>query len=137
VHVLRPSNEDEMVWLFLRGELDSQRYGPRIRCTIDEHVLLEPDLENEGENALRRAALTTVRGYESREGLFHGFPHDVRWSWAELDPDEVRAIRYIDYDYWVELSPRLAQPRRRGRADPRRCGRLSRAERRLPRRRGR
>jgi hypothetical protein len=28
----------------------------------------------------------------------------VLWSWAALDPDEVLAIRYIDYDYWVELS---------------------------------
>ena len=99
-----------MVWLFLRGELDSERYGPRIRRTIDERALLEPDLENKGENALRRAALTTVRGYESREGLFHGFPHDVLWSWAELDPDEVLEIRYIDYDYWVELSRGSRRP---------------------------
>jgi len=45
-----------MLWLFLRGELDSERYGPRIRRTIDERILLEPDLDNEAENALRRAA---------------------------------------------------------------------------------
>jgi len=100
----RPSSEDEMVWLFLRGELDSERWGLRIRSTIDERMLLEPDLEDDAENAQRRAALTAVRGYESREGLFHGFPHDVVWSWAELEPDEVLEIRYIDYDYWVELS---------------------------------
>jgi hypothetical protein len=62
VRVLRPSNEDEMVWVFLRGELDSNRFGPRLRATIDERLLLEPDLGDDAENALRRAALTTLRG---------------------------------------------------------------------------
>ena len=56
MRLLEPSDEDEMLWLFLRGELDSERYGPRIRRTIDERILLEPDLDNEAENALRRAA---------------------------------------------------------------------------------
>ncbi|MCP9487337.1 MAG: hypothetical protein MSC30_15930, partial [Gaiellaceae bacterium MAG52_C11] len=53
MRVLRSSNDDEMVWLFLRGELDSERFGPGILRAIDER---------------RRAALTTVRGYERREG---------------------------------------------------------------------
>jgi hypothetical protein len=110
VRVLGPSNEDEMVWLFLRGELDSQRYGPRIRQALDERLLLEPDLEDARQNALRRGALTTVRGYDSREGLFHGFPDDVQWNWAELDPDEVLGVRYIQYDYWVELSRGSRRP---------------------------
>ena len=99
-----------MVWLFLRGELDSERYGPRIRRTIDERLLLEPDLADATENGLRRAALTTVRGYESREGLFHGFPDDLLWTWAELEPDEVLEVLYIEYDYWVELSRGSRKP---------------------------
>ena len=93
-----------MVAVFLRGELDSERFGPRLRATIDERLLLEPNLEDEAQNANRRAALTKLRGYESREGLFHGFPHDLRWGRAALTPDEVLAVRYIEYDYWVELS---------------------------------
>lgn len=56
------------------------------------------------ENELRVGALTTLRGYGSREGLFHGFPHDVQWEWVALTPDEVLAVRYIEYDYWAELS---------------------------------
>jgi hypothetical protein len=110
VRVLGPSNEEAMVWLFLRGELDSERYGSRIRGVIDERLLLEPDLDDVRQNALRRAALTTVRGYESREGLFHGFPDDVRWTWAELSPEEVLEVRYIEYDYWVELSAGSRRP---------------------------
>lgn len=104
MRVIRPSSEAEMVAVFLRGELGSERFGPGIRTAIDERLLLEPDLEDEGENALRRAALTTLRGYDSRVGLFHGFPDDTRWERAALTPEEVLAIRYIEYDYWVELS---------------------------------
>jgi hypothetical protein len=28
----------------------------------------------------------------------------VRWEWVTLTPAEVLALRYIEYDYWVELS---------------------------------
>jgi hypothetical protein len=104
VRVIRSSSEAEMIAVFLRGELDSERFGSRLRATIDERLLVDPDLEDVEQNAVRRAALTTLRGYQPREGLFHGFPHDLLWERAALTPDEVLAVRYIDYDYWVELS---------------------------------
>src|SRR5207253_2679104 len=44
------------------------------------------------------------RGYEARVGLFDGFPHDVRWDWVNLQPDDVLQVKYINYDYWTELS---------------------------------
>jgi hypothetical protein len=104
MRVIGRSSEAEMVAVFLRGELESERFGAGVRAAIDERLLLEPDLEDEGQNAVRRAALTELRGYESREGLFHGFPDDMRWERAALTPEEVLAVRYIEYDYWVELS---------------------------------
>ena len=104
MRVIRSSSEADMVAVFLRGELGSKRFGPRVRATIDPRLLLDPELDDEGQNAVRRAALTTLRGYESREGLFHGFPHDMLWQRAALTPEDVLAVRYIDYDYWVELS---------------------------------
>lgn len=104
MRVIRPSSEPEMVATFLRGELDSPRFGAVVRSVVDERLVLEPDLGDERQNAVRRAALTKLRGYEFRDGLFHGFPDDVRWERAALTPDEVLAVRYIEYDYWVELS---------------------------------
>lgn len=99
-----------MVWVFLRGELASERFGPGIRRAIDERLLHDPDLEDERENELRRAALTTLRGYDRREGLFQGFPDDLLWERAALTPDEVLAVHYIEYDYWVELSGGTRRP---------------------------
>jgi hypothetical protein len=97
-----------MVALFLRAELPSKRYGPAVEralvnAGVDCRVVGEPDLSDPGENAVRRRLLSEVRDYGGT-GLFNGFPSDVRWKWAALTPEELMAVRFIDYDYWVELS---------------------------------
>ena len=109
MRVIRASSDDEMVAVFLRGELLSDRVGETVReglaeAGVGEDVILDADLEDARENALRREILGTARGFDRPEGLFWGFPDDVRWQRAALAPAEVLAIRFIDYDYWVELS---------------------------------
>ena len=98
-----------MVALFLRTELGSVRHQARIRELLDredlpERLLTAADLTSPSENARRRDLLSTYRGYEPRVGLFDGFPRDVRWDWIALQPDEVLRVKYINYDYWTELS---------------------------------
>jgi hypothetical protein len=98
-----------MVALFLRTELGSVRHQAHIGELLDgadllERLLTAADLTSPSENARRRDLLSTYRGYEPRVGLFNGFPRDVRWDWVALQPDEVLGVRYIDYDYWRELS---------------------------------
>src|ERR671932_2042392 len=104
-----------MVASFLRTELGSVRHQARIRELLDREDLLErlltaADLTSPSENARRRDLLSTYRGYEPRVGLFNGFPRDVRWDWVALQPDEVLGVRYIDYDYWRELSGGSRRP---------------------------
>jgi hypothetical protein len=108
MRILRPSSEDEMIALFLRGELLSGHTGPAIQralvdAGVDPRVVREPDVSDPDANAIRRGLLTAARDYDAG-GLFHGFPDDVRWEWAALTPEELMAVRYIDYSYWVELS---------------------------------
>ncbi len=98
-----------MVALFLRTELTSVRHRPRIgelldREALPERLLATPDLTSPIENARRRRLLSAYRGYEPRIGLFDGFPRDVRWDWMTIAPDELLQVRYINYDYWTELS---------------------------------
>lgn len=97
-----------MVALFLRAELPSERYGLAIERALakagaDRRIVRDPDLSDPGANAVRRRLLAEVRDYGGG-GLFNGFPGDVRWEWAALTLEELMAVRYIDYDYWVELS---------------------------------
>jgi hypothetical protein len=44
------------------------------------------------------------RTWRKRSGLFHGFPHDVAWKRVALTPDEVLAVLYINWDWWLRVS---------------------------------
>lgn len=109
MHIIGPSSEEEMVAVFLRGELDSDRFGGAIREALArararDDVVRTPDLGDGSENALRRRLLTETRAYETRDGVFGGFPDDVHWQRVVLVRQELVAVRYIDWDYWLELS---------------------------------
>ena len=106
---LRPSSEAEMVALFLGTELPAARFRDKLRALLDqaglpERLITAPNLDDPAENQAREQLLTQHREYGTRTGLFDGFPHDVRWEWMAITPAELATVRYVDYDYWVELS---------------------------------
>jgi len=110
-----PATEDDMVLDFLRAEIDSSRYS---NCILAKLALLgiprslidAPDLTNPLENGLRRC-LMSYRGYDSRQGLFTGFPIDVTWRRVDLDPGDFQTMKYINDTVtltpnWTEFSSR-------------------------------
>lgn len=110
-----PSGEEEMLAVFLRGELRSSRFAPGIREALrragaDEQIVWEPDLADATESAQRLRVLDETRAYLRREGLFAGFPEDVRWRWVALTRDELSRVLFIHYDYWLELSGGSRRP---------------------------
>ncbi len=109
MRLLQPIGEDKMVATFLRAELDSSRYGAKLRQLLaqddrDAAVLRRPDLASKDECRYRRALLDEHRAYGRREGLFFGWPERVEWHRAALTPDEVLGIHYINWDWWLEAS---------------------------------
>jgi hypothetical protein len=44
------------------------------------------------------------RQWRERDGLFAGFPDDVAWERVALTSDEVLAILYINWDWWLRVS---------------------------------
>ena len=114
--LLRSVTEDEVIAVFLRGELDSSRYGDALgrmlaRDGRDESLLRRPDTSLAADNEYRRRLLDEHRAYERREGLFLGFPRDLDWFRAALDRDEVLDILYIDWDWWLRISGGSRRPR--------------------------
>src|SRR4051794_18750946 len=106
---LRLSSEAEMVAVFLPAEVDSHRYGGKLRALLDRDrrphdVLRVSDLVDAEANTYRSALLEEHREYERRDGLFGGFPHDVEWSRVALAPDEVLDILCFDWDWWLTIS---------------------------------
>jgi hypothetical protein len=115
VRILRPAPEAEVVAAFLRGELESPRYRERLLellrvDDVDASVLRTPNLEDAEECAYRETLLDRHRAWLSRQGLFDGFPERVAWSLAALAPEEVLAIRYINWDWWLRISGGTRQP---------------------------
>jgi hypothetical protein len=109
VRWLRPGSEAEMVALFLRTELPSARFGDELRTLLEraglpERVVTDPDLGEDAENRARLRLLTQQRGYGTRAEVFENFPDDVCWQWAAITAAELARVRYIDDDYWLELS---------------------------------
>jgi hypothetical protein len=89
VRLLHRITEDEMIDVFIRAELESERWREKILALGD----LDP-----------RALLEEHRAYERREGLFLFFPRDVDWFRAVVTRDELLEIRYINWDWWLEVS---------------------------------
>jgi hypothetical protein len=104
-----PISEDEMVAVFLCGELTSERFGGPVRAALAQAgfadtMLTKADLGSANQNFARRRLLAVTRGYGESRDVFERFPSDVSWVRAILSPRELERVRYIDYSYWNELS---------------------------------
>ncbi len=109
MRLVAPASEDEVVALFLRTEIGSVRFRDDIlrlleRDGVPRKIIDYPDTSDDTENAYRRELLGKFRGWGRNAGMFQGFPRDVRWYRAVVSRKELAWVRYIDYDYWVELS---------------------------------
>ena len=115
MRIVRPAPEAEVVAAFLRGELDSPRYGGRLlellgADDVEASVLRTPHLKDADECAYRERLLDRHRAWLRREGLFDGFPERIAWSLVALAPEEVLAIRYINWDWWLRITGGSRRP---------------------------
>jgi hypothetical protein len=111
MRMIKAASEAEMIALFLLTEWKSSRFGSALHQIVHEsdqpsELVTRPNLDSGADNAARRDVLGRFRGFGRDEDLFEGFPQadEVQWEWAELDPGEVLAIRYVRYSYWDEIS---------------------------------
>ena len=116
LRLLELVDEAVVIAEFLRAEVDSPRFGPRVRARLeadgrDVHVLIEPDTGNPEENAYRAALLHGYRGAGGSAPLLEGLPDRMEWHRATLPREELGALHYIDYPYWNELSAGTRSPR--------------------------
>ena len=115
MRILQPVDENEVIAAFLRAELDSERYGPKLHGLLDrdgrdESVLRQPSLASTDDNAYRLALLDEHRAYERREGLFEGFPERVEWHRASLTRNELLEILYINWNWWLRITAGSRRP---------------------------
>jgi hypothetical protein len=105
-----PARECDMVIAFLQGEISSSRYGQYILGNLKfnkfsrKTLIARPDLENENDNAIRRALLQIYRGYGSNAYLFIGFPNDARWRFVDVEPQDHEKLFFAKEASWIKLS---------------------------------
>jgi hypothetical protein len=109
MRVIEKITEAKMVATFLRAEITSLRFSPKIlnileRDGVDRKVIDKPDINNAAENRYRAALLGQFRGYNRNEELFDSFPNDVSWFRAWLNHHDLSLLQYMNYSYWIELS---------------------------------
>lgn len=106
VIVTGTATEDEMIASFLRGELNSPRFGDRLkRALVAQNAmpdLIFADTTDEVANRMRRDVLVAYRGWGRYESLFGGLPaEDVEWMWVELEEEDLRD-RVFTISYYFE-----------------------------------
>jgi hypothetical protein len=115
MRIVRAASEAEVLAAFLRAELDSPRYRMRLlellgEDDVDESILRKPRLDDADECAYREVLLDRHRAWLRRKGLFEDFPERVEWTRVALVPEEVLAIRYINWDWWLRISDGTRRP---------------------------
>jgi hypothetical protein len=99
-----------MIAVFLQAEVASVRFGEKVitqlaRDRRERRIVDTPDITNVADNAYRRQLLATYRAY-----VFEELPTHTVWYRALLNRNDVAKIRYIDYDYWNEISDNTRLP---------------------------
>lgn len=112
---IRKSSEDEMIAVFLKAEILSPRFRNEInsilsRLEINNDIITSPNINDDNENTLRTTILNEYRGYSKKEDFFEGFPESIEWSWYCFTKEDMQNVRYINYDYWNELSNNTRLP---------------------------
>jgi hypothetical protein len=94
---LRRSSEAEVIAEFLKNEF----YQEEFHADRDsfEKLVLEADLTNEDENALRRALLFRRRGHMWRE-----LPLDTQWWEVEFEPSDLQFVRVFPRAQWRKIA---------------------------------
>jgi hypothetical protein len=104
LRLLERIDEPVVVAEYLRAEIESERFGAGVRdvlarLQVDERLVREPDLADPMANALRKRVLDEHRGAYHGRNLDH-----LEWHRALFEPDEVLAIRFIAWDWWLEVT---------------------------------
>ncbi len=100
-----PATADAMRLAFLKGQIDSPRWGRHYlaflrRHGLDRATLIErADLSNPEQNRQRAQLAAAASGL-----LFSGFPSDVTWTRGTLAPADLERLRYMKCEPWLTLS---------------------------------
>ena len=103
MRLIREVTDEEMVDAFVEADLGSTRHG----ALWADFVLGDLSLYDGScrhARALRRIALSYIRGYGRNVALFRAFPPDASWRLVAVAVRELENWLYLPVDGWLALS---------------------------------
>lgn len=97
MRLLRRVTEAEVIAEFLKNEFYQEEFHDDRQNF--EHLVLQADVTNEGENALRRALLFRRRGHMWRE-----LPSDTQWWEIEFESQDLNLVRVFPRAQWRKVA---------------------------------
>ncbi len=94
---LRHVSEAEVISEFLKNEFYREEFHPDRE--MFESLVMNADITNQDENALRRALLFRRRGHMWRE-----LPADTEWWQVQVEADDLERIRVFPRAHWRKIS---------------------------------
>lgn len=109
MEILKDITEDEMSYVFVKEQMGSFRFAEEMKQIMDKYgadrkIIDNPNFKDQNENDLRKKLLQSFKGSDDDGHLFDDFPNNVSWKRAILTKDDLMKVKYINYDYWNELS---------------------------------
>ena len=105
---------DEVVALWLSTEINSPRFGARLRALLQRDrrplsIVESPRLTDPDACSYRMRLLGEFRGFglprQPEPNYIDGFAVDqLEWSRVRIGPEDVARMHFIDWDYWVEVT---------------------------------
>jgi len=107
--ILKDISEEEMTHMFIMQQIGSFRFAEEMEGIIKRHginrqIIDNPNFEDQNENELRLKLRQSFGGSDDEGHLFDNFPKNVSWKRAVISKEDLMRVKYIDYDYWIELS---------------------------------
>ena len=107
--ILKDITEEEMTLVFIKQQLGSIRFTKEmkqlmVKLGTDSNIINNPNFKDQNENELRKKLRQSFGGSDDDGHLFDDFPENVSWKRALLTKKEILRVKYINYDYWNELS---------------------------------
>ncbi len=107
--IIKDITDEEMTYMFIKQQLESFRFAEEMKQIMtkfgaNKNIIDKPNFKDQNENELRKKLLQSFGGSDDEGHLFDNFPKNVSWKKALLTKKDLKRVKYIDYDYWNELS---------------------------------
>jgi hypothetical protein len=106
--ILSPLAEPEVILEFLKAEINSPRWAKPLtdllnKMGLSKSLFLFGNITDNEQNVTRKEVLFDFRNQRDKSH-FEGFPDNIKWHSAQLNKDDFRKMRYMNYPFWVGLS---------------------------------